>query len=126
MIARAEEPSQKLVDWLIQIESGGKLNAIGDKKFTNKAYGPLQVRQTVCDDVNRRFKTQYRAEECLGNLDLSVRIFKLYMQMWASKERLGRIPTDEDIARIWNGGPNGWKRNATLAYAAKLRSRSRT
>lgn len=113
-------PSDELIRCLIQIESSGNARAVGDKHLKNKAYGPLQVRQLVCDDINKRFGTAYKAEQCLGNLPLSITIFKKYVTMWGTEKRLGREPTDDDYARIWNGGPNGWKWNATQKYIAKV------
>ena len=32
------------------------------------------------------------------------------MQKYATKARLGHEPTVEDVARIHNGGPDGWKK----------------
>ena len=54
-------------------------------------YGVLAVRHTL-------------HEEVMGS----------YMGRYATPERLGRQPTDEDIARIHNGGPNGYRLDSTL------------
>jgi hypothetical protein len=35
--------------------------------------------------------------------------------------RHGKYPTYEDLARMWNGGPIGYKMNATLKYLEKFR-----
>jgi hypothetical protein len=113
-------PSDRLIQALIRVESSGNTRAIGDKERDHKAYGPLQVRQLVCDDINNRYHTNYRAEDCLGNVALSITIFKKYVIMWAKESRLGHIPTDADYARIWNGGPEGWRRKATEGYIAKV------
>ena len=43
------------------------------------------------------------------------------MHRYATVERLGREPTLEDIARIHNGGPNGFKKSSTDAYWAKVK-----
>ena len=112
-------PSKRLIACLVRVESGGDLNAIGDKNLKDKAYGPLQIRKPACDDVNRKFGKRYAPEQCLGNLEISTEIFNLYMKMYATKARLGHVPTDEDCARIWNGGPNGWKKPSTEAYWQK-------
>lgn len=92
------------------------LNAIGDKNLVDKAYGCLQIRQPVVTDVNRKYGLNHKAQDCLGNLDLSVKICNLYLRMWANKAYLKREPTVQDICRTWNGGPSGWKRNSTQAY----------
>lgn len=111
-----ENKYPELTAALVLKESDGNLNAIGDKHLVNKAYGPLQIRQPAVDDVNRRFGTHYKAQDCLGNLELSVWIFNRYMEIYATDTRLGRPVTDEDRARIWNGGPNGYKNRQTVAY----------
>ena len=43
-----------------------------------------------------------------------------YMKRYATEARLGHAPTDEDMARIHNGGPNGYKNAATLDYWRKV------
>lgn len=120
-VARAAAgPTDKLISVLIQIESSGNDLAIGDTNLTDKAYGPLQVRRDVCIDVNRRYGTHYTPQECLGNRELSIRIFRCYIQLYATKERLGHEPTDADYGRIWNGGPNGHRKKSTERYLLKM------
>lgn len=113
------QPKMKLVDALIQIESQGNDNAIGDKHLTDKAYGCLQIRKPCVDDVNKVFGTNYKAEDCLGNRQKSLYIFDRYMELYAVERKLGRPVTDEDRARIWNGGPTGYKRDSTIPYWEK-------
>ena len=43
------------------------------------------------------------------------------MKRYATRARLGRSPTDQDLARIHNGGPNGYKNPATLGYWQKVK-----
>ena len=38
------------------------------------------------------------------------------MKRYATEARLGHKPTVQDIARIHNGGPNGYKLAATVGY----------
>lgn len=125
----ADQPRDELVTALIKKESSNKDHpdgndqAVGDRHLKQKAYGCLQIRQPAVDDVNRRYNTNYRAEDCLGDRALSIRICRLYIDMWATERRIGREPTDEDKARIWNGGPNGWKRSSTENYWLDLKNR---
>lgn len=86
----------------IQVESGGDDNAIGDKNLTNHAYGCLQIRQGVCDTVNTHYGTTYKAQDCLGNRQVSIDIWNKYWPLFPA------LVTDEDKAKAWNGGP-GWK-----------------
>ncbi len=117
-LAVAVEPDNKLLTALIWKESRGNDHAVGDKNLPKKswAYGPLQIRQVCVDDVNRAYRTHYRAEDCLGNRPLSVWICQKYLDLYATRRHLGHRPTDQDLARIWNGGPSGWKRSITLKY----------
>jgi hypothetical protein len=117
----ASEPSASLVEALIQVESGGDDSVVGDTNLKNKAYGCLQIRQPCVDDVNRALGTNYRAEDCQNDRSLSIKIFECYIGLYATKKRLDREPTDEDRARIWNGGPNGWKKSSTEKYWTKVK-----
>jgi hypothetical protein len=98
----------------------GNDNAIGDKGLANQAYGPLQIRQPCVDDVNRVAGTKYKAADMLGNRPLSIWVFNMYMRIYATQKRLGHTPTDQDRARIWNGGPKGWQVAATQKYYADV------
>lgn len=113
---------KSLVDALIQVESEGNDGAIGDRNLRNKAYGPMQIRQPVCDDVNRIFKTKLNAGNMLNNRELSIDTFNKYMFIYATTRHLGHSPTDEDRARLWNGGPAGPWKTATEAYWHKVKA----
>ncbi len=112
---------KSLVQALIQVESGGDDNAIGDKNLINKAYGSMQIRQPVCDDVNKIHGTNIKATDMLGRRELSIDTFNKYMAIYATEKQIGRKVTDQDRARIWNGGPTGWKRSTTLSYWTKVK-----
>lgn len=92
---------KSLLDAITQVESGGNDFAIGDITLTDKAYGCLQIRQGVVDQVNAKLGTSYLSKDCLGNRSLSFKIWNTY---WTVFNR----PTDEDKAKSWNGGPY-WK-----------------
>lgn len=109
-----------LINAIIEVESDGKDSAIGDKGLKHPAYGPLQIRQPYVDDYNRMYKKTYKAIDCLGNRALSIQIFNGYMWGYCSPILLGHPRTAQDIARIHNGGPSGWKEEATLGYWAKV------
>jgi len=115
-------PQKKtLVDALIQVESTGNDNAIGDLHLSDRAYGCLQIRKPVCIDVNNAFGTSYIPQDMLGNRKLSIEVFHKYMSLYATPKALGREVTDQDRARIWNGGPTGYKKSATVGYWAKVK-----
>ena len=104
-----------LIDAIIKVESNGDDNAIGDKDLKDKAYGPMQIRQPAVTDVNIKAGTNHKAEDMLGNRSLSIWLFKEYMDMYAKDK------SDQDKARIWNGGPTGHKRATTIGYWNKVR-----
>lgn len=117
-IAKANEriPKMTLEQALILQESGGDDMAIGDRNLTNKAYGCLQIRKPYMDDVNKKLGTNYRAEDCLGNRELSLKVFRTYMSIYEPNG------TDEEKSRCHNAGP-GWrrKRSSTDGYWASVK-----
>ena len=57
-----------------------------------------------------------------GSVEYSERVMQSYMCCYANSSRLGRPVTKQDIARIHNGGPNGYKKFSTISYWVKVRS----
>lgn len=112
--------STELLPALIQVESTGNDWAFGDRQKKEKAYGPLQVRQPCVDDVNQHYGTHIQAKELLGDRAKSEWVCQKYIELYATQKRLGKQPSLEDMARIWNGGPNGWKVSSTRTYWAKV------
>lgn len=91
-----------LIEAIIQVESNGNLKAIGDTGLKYPAYGPMQIRQPVCIDVNKKFGTNYKSTDCLGNKELSIDIWNKYQSIYNPQG------SDEEKSRTWNGGP-GWR-----------------
>lgn len=107
--------SKDLVDAIHQVETGGRLGPIlGDG---GAALGPLQIHRGCWQDARMPYGTY---EDC-KRLEYAKEVFKRYMARYATQRRLGRPVTDQDRARIWNGGPNGYKKKATVAYWSKVR-----
>lgn len=108
---------------LITVESGGNDHAIGDN---GQAVGCLQIHPCVVEDVNRVLysaRAPYRyLRDDRASRHSSVNMLRVYLRHYATKERLGREPSLEDLARIWNGGPDGYKKPATRAYWIKVRT----
>ena len=107
---------------LIQIESGGNDLQIGDDGL---AYGCLQMHSAYVQDA-----AEYAGKDWVHNdafdRETSIEIFMAYMDRYATKERLGRTPTVEDIVRIHNGGPDGYKKDSTLPYLTKFNNQLAT
>ena len=110
--------SDSLINAIIKVESNDNVNAIGDN---GKAVGCMQIWKVVVDDVNKVSKLKYNYNDRF-NKEKSIEIFKLYINKYATAKRLGRTPTDEDMARIWNGGPNGFKKAGTKQYWLKVKA----
>jgi soluble lytic murein transglycosylase-like protein len=115
-LAPASEVPESLIDALCIVESNNNPKAIGDG---GRAYGILQVWEVVIVDVNRAYKTNYKHKDAFDP-DKARDICRKYLAIYATEKRLGRKPTLEDYARIWNGGPNGYKNPKTDKYWAKV------
>jgi hypothetical protein len=105
-------------DVLKFVESEHNPKAVGDD---GKAYGIIQIHEIAVDDVNRVYGTNYVHEDAF-NIQKSEELFELYIKYWSKKlcEREGRDATTEDIVRIWNGGPKGYKKSSTKWYLRKF------
>ena len=115
--AYAKTPSDRLLTALIQVESSGNDKAVGDN---GKAVGCLQIRKEVIDDVNRIYGTDYTLADRRDRAK-SMEICRRYISHYATEKRLGRSVRNEDMARIWNGGPNGHRKGATNKYWTKVK-----
>ncbi len=97
----------ELIEKIWQVESGGRINPPdGDG---GEAIGPLQIHQGVLDDVNKRYGTKFCRED-LRNLKTAKLIARLYISMWMEEHK------EEIAARIFNGGPRGWRKKSTDSY----------
>ena len=116
----ASEPLDldRLLPALERVESSGNPTAIGDG---GKALGILQIWEVVIIDVNRAKGTSYVHADAFDPVKARA-ICRAYLSIYCTERRLGRKPTMEDAARIWNGGPNGHKKAATKKYWHKVAS----
>lgn len=82
--------------------------------------GPFQLTRQYVEDVSRIFKEDipfYEADDiaaCRG-------MMMIYWDHYATPERIGHEPTMEDLARIHNGGPDGYKKESTKEYWYKVK-----
>lgn len=102
-------PSKWLIPALCWQESDVMPGVKGDN---GQAHGILQLWQSYITDA----MPGYKAADFLNNVPLSVICFKNYMARYATVKQIGRAVTDQDMARIHNGGPAGWKKAVTLPY----------
>jgi hypothetical protein len=114
-----------MIDWivlltaLIAVESNGNPNAIGDDGL---AYGCLQLHAGYVQDATEYARQDWTHEDAFDPATAR-QIVRAYMARYATERRLGRTPTYEDVARIHNGGPNGYKKAATDKYWQKVKKK---
>lgn len=99
-------------------ESRGQVDAFNAGEL---AVGIVQIRPIVIADLNRiagydKWKLEDRW--CPAR---SWMIFREYTGYWI--ERFGLDDTPENRARIWNGGPRGYRKTSTLEYWQDVRGR---
>ena len=93
---------------LAMVESNLNPLAIGDG---GQAWGILQIHKCVVEDVNNFYGTNYKSED-RWDPEKSYKICELYLNHWGKRyqDKTGYPPNAEAYAKIWNGGPNGWKK----------------
>jgi hypothetical protein len=109
-----------LIPALIEVESRGNDNAIGDN---GKAFGCLQVWDICVQDVNRVYKTSYTHKQMMDRYT-ACEVCYLYLLHWGQKYCRRRGIKDasyEVLARIWNGGPRGYQNPKTEEYWTKVK-----
>lgn len=109
-----------LLSALIAVESGGQINAVGDN---GRAVGVLQIHACCVEDVNRitgkTYTLQDRTDEAKSR-EICTAYLLHYGRVY--ERRTGEKATAEILARIWNGGPRGHKKNRTLRYWGRVQS----
>lgn len=100
---------EKLILAIEKVESGGKVDAVGDG---GRAVGCLQIWPIMVDEVNRIAGTKYTLKDRLSR-QKSFEMARIYLNKYGK--------TTEEKARNWNGGPNGYKKDATKKYWNKVK-----
>jgi hypothetical protein len=97
------------------VESGGNALAVGDRGADGvyRAAGIAQIWAITVKDVNRIAGTKFTLSDRF-DVEKSKAIFHLYVNHY------GKGKSDEVKAKIWNGGPTGNKKRATIAYWHKI------
>jgi hypothetical protein len=99
-----------LISALMIVESSNNDMAIGDQ---GRAIGCLQIHKAVVLDVNRITGSHYRHQDMTNRVQARA-VCEAYLKHY------GRGKTTEEQARIWNGGPTGDHKTATLAYWRRI------
>lgn len=112
----SEEQLDKLLDAIVAVETGGESdpdNAVGDG---GKALGAFQVwRSYWVDAVERNPHLKSRGYAAVKDRAYARQIVIAYFKRYAPKNA-----TMEDLARIHNGGPKGYKKDSTQDYWVKV------
>ena len=102
--------ADNLVNAVIHVESRGDTLAHNIKE---DAVGVLQIRPIMVKEVNRILRFDKYTLQDRWDKQKSIEMFNVIRQHTPN-------PTNEKIARNWNGGPNGYRKNSTLKYWQKV------
>ena len=114
----AVEVSSSLLGAIEQVESRGNTTAIGD---SGKAYGVYQIHESYVQDVNRISGKNFTHADAFDK-DKAKEMVEIYLNHYGKsyEKKTGKKATNEVLARIHNGGPNGYKKDATKKYWNKV------
>ena len=108
---------KSLVDALILVESAGNPNAFCKKE---NAVGCLQIRPIMVREVNRILRKQNNDKRFTKKDRWDCGLSKEMFYIWCNYHH--KVSNDEMIARNWNGGPKGYKKQSTEHYWHKVQS----
>ena len=103
----------KLLAAIAVVESNVDDHTVGDG---GDAIGRYQIHAKAVEDVNKFYNTDFSWRQ-MHDPASAEWVALLYLQLY-----LKAVPNAglEDAARIWNGGPDGWRQGCTLAYWHKV------
>ena len=104
---------ERLLNAIAIVESQGDPNAVG----VLDEVGRYQLRMGYVKDVERIVGGDIRWSAVISRAYVEV-----YLNHYATYERLGYEPTLEEMARIHNGGPNGHINRSTEPYWFKVKA----
>ena len=104
-----------LVDALILVESAGSSYAFNEKE---NACGCLQIRPIMLREVNRILRKQNNDKRFTKEDRWSCGLSQEMFYIWRNYHH--KDSSDEVIARNWNGGPRGYKKQSTEHYWNKV------
>ena len=83
-----------------------------------------QITRQYVDDVNRISDNEAFLYEDRNDRGKSERMMEIYWLYYTQRyiDQTGRTPTWETLARIHNGGPDGWKKYCTKKYWRRVKN----
>jgi hypothetical protein len=118
-------PGEDLWAAMVEVESGGNARAYNPH---DGATGIIQIRTVCVTDSNRIVRKQGAGRGFTLSDRLrpaaSRQIWHTYLEYYGRQyqRETGREPTHEVYARIWNGGPDGWRQTSTLSYWKRVQA----
>ena len=116
----ASSELEPVVRAISRIESNDNPRAVGD---AGRALGAFQIHSEVVSDYNRWTGSKLKHSD-MFDPNVAAQVCAKYLSVYgrAYERQTGLKPTPAILARIWNGGPSGWKKPATDGYAAKFKA----
>lgn len=103
------------LDAIEKVESRGNPNAVGDN---GDSIGAYQIQKAYWQDaVENHPELKARGYAAVKDRAYARMIIRAYMERYAPKGA-----TWEDLARIHNGGPKGYRKKATVKYWTKVQA----
>ena len=106
-----------LLDSICMVESNCDSSKVGDD---GDSIGAYQIQYDYWLDATEFSGIGGEYEDVIND-EYARKIVLAYWDKYATKKRLGHEPTDEDRARIHNGGPSGHKKSSTVKYWNKVK-----
>lgn len=120
--------SKTLIAALIQHESNGKDDALGDYQVfydenmepyrEAQAYGCLQIHYAIVCDVNEAYGLSYTHEDMFDR-EKAIDVCDKWLGLKGAQMS---NPTDEKLARLWNGGWKYYQSTCTKRYWLKVKN----
>lgn len=103
----------KLIDAIVQVESKGKADAVGDN---GNAVGILQIHKILVDDVNRILGEDKYSYEDRYDAIKSRQMFVVYTTHYTPSW------DPEKVSRRWVSGPKGDSKKCSVPYWNRVRA----
>ena len=118
-------PPDRLLDAIEWVESGGRGKETPDGDM-GRSVGPYQIQLDYLADANAWLGTDFTHQEMRDPAKARFVVCGYLDRYGQHYERsVGRVATLEVLARIHNGGPNGWQKKATVNYWKRVEARMR-
>jgi hypothetical protein len=105
-----EDPMDRLLDAIAVVESHDNPGAVGDH---GRALGMYQIHRSYWTEGTELLGVTWKYRDA-RDPQKARQVVRAYLSYY------GRGKTLLDMARIHNGGPRGYEKAATLAYARKI------